>query len=113
MGKLLKDVAALLVGVVIFGSAVVAVASHVQAMEKPALPVKVDEETALKVENLGLKVQIVRQQIQALQQEGQRLQAEQAAVAKAAAEKVGLDWNEVNLDLGTKQFVAKPPPGKK
>ena len=82
------------------------------AADAPKLPLTVDEVDALRIENLGLKAQIVQTEARRLQAEGARYAAEQQAAAKAAAERAGLVWDEVDLDLGRRLWTAKPKPPK-
>ncbi len=95
------------------GLFVVLVITQLAPAEEVQLPVEINKAVALEVENLGLKIQMIQMQLQTLQREGQRLQTEQLAVAKDAAEKLGLKWEEVDLDLANRQFVAKPKPAAK
>lgn len=87
--------------------AVLLFALPVWAEEAPPGTMAVEELTVLKIENLGLRAEALAARIQTAQQELRRLQQEQELLAKTTAEKLGLKWDEYDLDLGKRQFVRK------
>lgn len=103
-----KTVAALAL-VLLFAAPAFAESDSAKPAETAKSPatVAVEEVTALKIENAGLRAENLALRIQAAQGEMRRLQTEQESLAKSAAEKAGLKWDDYDLDLSKRQFVKK------